>query len=99
MDYWLICQHTENCKIYKNFAEQARKERIDIIEKNSLFNKYDGLALNFLSDSDPVAKEGILIMNNLKNMIEQKDNFRNIKCSHIEKLNLLEKRSSKLDNN
>ena len=82
----LICPHTETCLIYENWLSQTKDNRLNVIRHNEGI-EYSCLALDATNDS--VNKGGILINDELQTRIE--GSRREVGCSHIEMLNLLNK--------
>jgi len=76
-----ICPYTENCIIYRNWAEQTKDRRIDIIIH--LPSNYNCLAKTALED--PTSEGGILVNKEIEKRLTNIDS----PCSHITLLNLL----------
>jgi len=90
MDY-KICPLTEICPIYKNWADQTGKKKIDLISLvPSRENPYFCLAKE--ASEDPMTEEGIPIGEELRDKLH---NFRS-PCTWVDSLNLLYRISNKI---
>ena len=89
-----ICPYLKECPIYKNWVEQTKDERLNIILYCDGIG-YSCTALRALEK--PASEDGILFNDELKKRIKKVNMQKNIgrieiKCSHISLLNLLTKK-------
>ena len=80
-----LCPYTEPCPFYKNWIEQGREGRVNVISKFG-DGKYNCLVLTAIQD--PATEGGIPIGENLRSKLSNSDRI-SLECSHIELLNLL----------
>jgi len=89
-----ICPHTENCLVYKNWAEQTGDSRLEVISGIGIPNAVDYSCLALTAIRDPITEGGVFIDKILEKRLAPRP--QEIKCSHIELLNRISKLSERL---